>query len=784
MLRIKTKFLQFETNTLKVFQTSRKIFYSCSLIAFLIAVLLFQSWYTLFPAHTFPVTLKMAATDLQYVRVYWDDPALYPKAYEKITVNASREPSPWQVKIEALAEKNPLSVSTEVWILDLSTPQQKVDWSKAEMIGVPWELRDQSDAPQGKVALAYNNGPQTLKASLQGEDLTLKLKAHHWSGKVRVTVNNHVQELDLYRPVEKSETVTLTFSTVVSKPGDGSLQDYTLNVTQSAWSKLRFVPEGQGSFQLESLEAKGQKSKLNSAGNEATLPFNLKNKFNFAVVATFIGFFWMLLLFISVVHLWLGQFHKRFSVWSYMFGMAPVIGAFWTLVFYPATMSPDSLSQWGQAMTNRYNDWHPIGMTLLIRGVMILVPNFSSNAQAALFSFLQGTLFWLAIFYTIHNFIKAPKLKFFLLIGIIFYYPLWVYSVTIWKDVWAATWLLLFTVELYKFLYQDRKRYWLHFLTTTLFCTFAILTRHNILITALIIALTFSGLLFFKLGKREWLKISGLLMAIVIISITITELTYVLVNTEHINTTNMYLNFDVIGTLYFTGEKAENLQNLAIYQEFGQANLDRAINGYSCEVDLSYIDFGANAPFPVERIVKYEGSLKDLTYLVTTYPLPFLEHRMCTISGLFQVSRVTLPQFLFIMNNPYGLSSSSKLPQVWSYVKRFLASNFTPNSWFTIPYKHGLLLLLATVAAIILYKRVKQIDRMLPTFFLLMVGIAYLLPYLIVTGSDWRYLLFSHICWLLSLIVSIQQFFVRPAVGSQVDKVEATPKEEPRIVKV
>ena len=49
------------------------------------------------------------------------------------------------------------------------------------------------------------------------------------------------------------------------------------------------------------------------------------------------------------------------------------VSAFWTAVFFPGIMSPDSINQWQQAASGQYTNWHPIGMTLVMRGVHLLL---------------------------------------------------------------------------------------------------------------------------------------------------------------------------------------------------------------------------------------------------------------------------------------------------------------------------------------------------------------------------------------------------------------------------
>lgn len=59
---------------------------------------------------------------------------------------------------------------------------------------------------------------------------------------------------------------------------------------------------------------------------------------------------------------------KRLStiLWSSIFFFIPFIMLFFMyLVYYPGAFSPDSINQYQQALTNSYNDWHPVLHTLI-----------------------------------------------------------------------------------------------------------------------------------------------------------------------------------------------------------------------------------------------------------------------------------------------------------------------------------------------------------------------------------------------------------------------------------
>jgi hypothetical protein len=117
---------------------------------------------------------------------------------------------------------------------------------------------------------------------------------------------------------------------------------------------------------------------------------------------------------------------------------AGTISVFWVAVFFPALMSPDSLNQWGQAVTGRLTSWHPIGMTLVMRAVHVSFASLSSQTQVAITAWIQGTLFWFSIFLLIGLAKLNVRTKLLLCAVAALYYPIWLYTVTLWKDVWMA----------------------------------------------------------------------------------------------------------------------------------------------------------------------------------------------------------------------------------------------------------------------------------------------------------------------------------------------------------
>ncbi len=117
------------------------------------------------------------------------------------------------------------------------------------------------------------------------------------------------------------------------------------------------------------------------------------------------------------------------------------------LVFWPGMMNPDSLSQWRQAVSMKFADWHPVFHTLLI-SVLIRIWNTPAVVAIAQIFFLAITVAWG---------LKAleesgvPRAALWTLsIGFALFPTNSVIAVTLWKDVANAIAVFWLTIILLK----------------------------------------------------------------------------------------------------------------------------------------------------------------------------------------------------------------------------------------------------------------------------------------------------------------------------------------------
>ncbi|MEA5470681.1 glycosyltransferase [Spirulina sp. 06S082] len=430
----------------------------CSTVSLILALLSLPIWYYFIFAQSFPVEVQLAAPGVEIVKAYWQDTKTHPDNYTPIIVKPV-ESKNWNVKIEALGEKNSRSQGYETAILDISTPEGQADWSQAIFTG-NWEMRDSPGSPQEKAAIAHSNKPefglhpgeiQSVEIPLEGGELAIKLFGHGGSGKVRVTVDNQEQELDLFHRAGLHKT--LTFPAITQ--GDRQLRNYTIEATTPPWYKLKFIAD-EGKVNVKSVKVAGKSLSANQ-NDEYVLPIQFWQPFAYSLIAAIAFFLLIITILISASHIARGTPQKRLGTWGYIIGISILASGFWTFVYYPAIMSPDSLYQWSQAINNSYNDWHPPLMTLGMRATLYITDS------PALFAFLQGTILYISIYTLIYCLLKNrninPKLQLFCFCLLPFIPTIWNYTVTLWKDVWLCTSLILMLCSLLK-LKETRKFYW------------------------------------------------------------------------------------------------------------------------------------------------------------------------------------------------------------------------------------------------------------------------------------------------------------------------------------
>jgi hypothetical protein len=206
------------------------------------------------------------------------------------------------VTITPLNARDPAAQGSEVWLLRASINGRPFPLEAFTHDGA-WVWRDHGEL----VALTGTTAPLRWRGWVRGE-LTLELLRHPWSGLARVTVNEQVQEVNLY-----------------ADPADAQI--VTLMPTPDAFGWAQRVL-----FWLADWVSLSALALTVTAAAVAWRP---------ARAASVVALHWYAA--------------PCLVVWSVSL-----------LAFWPGMMSADSLYQWGQMLSGQYNDIHPAAHTLTI----------------------------------------------------------------------------------------------------------------------------------------------------------------------------------------------------------------------------------------------------------------------------------------------------------------------------------------------------------------------------------------------------------------------------------
>ncbi|MGE6368805.1 DUF6020 family protein [Planococcus kocurii] len=136
---------------------------------------------------------------------------------------------------------------------------------------------------------------------------------------------------------------------------------------------------------------------------------------------------------------------QKVSPFYVLLYMLPMLGASLVMfiAFYPAAMTPDSLSQWEQSETKEFTNWHPVMFTWLI---MFLRKIWDSPGIIALFQVVALALTMGYMGYLMKRFKVNTWILWAVLIVAAIVPVNSIMSIIIWKDVLYSTSLLFFSL--------------------------------------------------------------------------------------------------------------------------------------------------------------------------------------------------------------------------------------------------------------------------------------------------------------------------------------------------
>lgn len=168
------------------------------------------------------------------------------------------------------------------------------------------------------------------------------------------------------------------------------------------------------------------------------------------------------------------------------YGSAGLICVLCCLIFYPGILSSDSLDQISQAVNSSYVSWHPPIMAIVMHYLYLPLGLGGIFCLHQMLYWLSWAFFW--------DFVFGKKKVRYLFIG--FFTPLFLISLTVWKDTGTLVSLFAATVLLAIY-FRNRKSILLLPIILLLFYAFNVRTNGFIIVSTFIFSIIFA-LLFLK----------------------------------------------------------------------------------------------------------------------------------------------------------------------------------------------------------------------------------------------------------------------------------------------
>jgi hypothetical protein len=365
-----------------------------------------------------------------------------------------------ELKVLATGDKNSLSESAEVWILDVHSDLEQVESiTESEVIDSNW-----IQSGERLVAVKW---PASVRYSVEASEyLTLRLYKHDWSGKAKVFLNDKlVKDLDLYTANKKLDYIDLTITPSEYFAGKGVFSTFT------------------------------------------TVIFNILKLY--IPILLLVSYFLLLPFRIGVLTI----FNKL--GWMKYATPSLVVFSIYLLIYYPALMTADSVAQWAQMQGFiDFSDAHPPFHTFIN---WLLTRIWYSPTSIALFQLVSISLI---VAYGCGLVLKISSSRLLTWsIALIFalYPPNAIMANILWKDVLYSALLFLLFIKILEIVFTKSENLkknstWITMIVLSILIS---LIRHNGLLTTIPIIL--SIVLFYKHFWKQAVVSTLILSAVVML---------------------------------------------------------------------------------------------------------------------------------------------------------------------------------------------------------------------------------------------------------------------------
>jgi len=482
------------------------------------------------------------------------------------------------------------------------------------------------------------------------------------------------------------------------------------------------------------------------------------------IFSTFLSWLWMTIIFISAFLLWRGKEGRFLGLASYIVFFSTALSGFWLMVFYPAVMSGDSFGYWQGASSNQYTSWHPPLLAML----MHVTQHFEKTPS--LFSFVQGSLFWGAIFFLIRQVAKSQRSFLVHSTIIVFLPPLWLYSNAAVSNTWMATFAMFSMAWLIRSI-KGRKT--IDFFLSVLSFSIAVMFRAEVLLCVIVPIVIYLFLLKQKAGPLKKAITISIIIALSIVPSKLIELSPRVVQRPGPQVHGLFNQYvgTIVNSKHLMTSSELRDEEKSIDSAFGNGVFRKLIEGYNCRSG-DYIVFRRHVPPVLGRIPREKNGfiVKKVVLTAFRHPLGYLKHQLCYFGQLSQFSEIGYQTWGVIKPEPrydairasFGFDFKSRLPSVRAgYIKLMNASLRSPL--FSLLYRHYIFLIFSVIFLGIGIKT-RRMEWVVPSLFSLVYPIGYLLAG---TAGIWRYLLISYLgSWVCLLAVANDLFgFIKKTIS-------------------
>jgi hypothetical protein len=359
-------------------------------------------------------------------------------------------------------------------------------------------------------------------------------------------------------------------------------------------------------------------------------------------------------------------------------------------------MSVDSLVHWQEALANRYSSWSQPLLPMLMH-----VTQFAAKTPA-LFSFIQGSLFWAALFYLVRQVSRSGRAFLVHSALVALLPPLWLYSNATISMTWGAIFLMLAMGLLIR---AARNRNETSFYLSVASLSVAVMFRKEAVL-CLIVPL---AIYLFNFNKSSgWAKKALVSVFIVVLGFLPGRLIELSPNVVRAHRSQIHGVFNqYVGTIVRSMprmSRAEiDAERQSIDTEFGKGVFRRLIRRYDCRSG-DYIIYNRQLPRVLKRIPKTKNSfvVKKVVRTAVRHPLGYLQHQACYFGWLSQFSAIGYQSWGVLKKDPQyeaerarlGIPYDSQLPSVKNgYVRLMNASLKSPV--FSLLFRHWVFLSLS-----------------------------------------------------------------------------------------